>query len=625
MPLLQMKNPLLTYLLLSVAAVAYSQVEDGCIFIDFESLPQNDSLYEGLIISDQFEEAFGLTFELEGGGHPVLAEIGAPQTAFAGPGPGQTQDTPAPGVDMGRFFITDDGVLGSNLISPPLILRFSTPIDSFAGCIVDVDFGEVFILEARDSNENVLVTDTLRAADPFTGTPADPGTGDGLLTCWGFNLPGCEGSIYSIKFSGTRVQSGGFGLGMDHFSFCYSGLNVEFAKEEVTCSQLGTIEVRNIGLETYEYSMDGVNYSPDGFFPNLDAGTYTVFVRDSDNCEAPVDITIEEPPPSVLEIEEVSTSCNEDNGIIMLTAIPDNGAQYSIDDGTTYNPASEFTDLSPGEYLVRIKDTLDCYDFGRVTILPSVEPYITDVSSTQETCNNNNGSISIEAAGGTGSLYYSVDGNNYVAEDQIYNLDKGMYTIYVKDEMDCIISDVIEVREAPPPEITGISVTAPDCFETNGALEVEYSGGIGNLSVSLDNINYQNGNIFQSLGAGEYTVHLQDETGCAISESIEINIPLCDIYIPNFFSPYDNENDQFRALTNVDYGVIVQDYRIYDRWGELVFYSGQFSMHTDERQYWWDGYFNGKPAEQGVYTYLIEVKHPNEVEESYAGTLTLLW
>ena len=130
-----------------------AQDELECITIDFESIP-NEVLFEGLEISEQYRDSFGMYFELETGGVPVLAQTGgSPAAAFAS---FWGQDTPAPGVDIGQFFLTDDGVL-SGLFSPPVIVRFDIPVDTFSGCILDMDLSEVKITFHRLRTKKLLM------------------------------------------------------------------------------------------------------------------------------------------------------------------------------------------------------------------------------------------------------------------------------------------------------------------------------------------------------------------------------------------------------------------------------------------------------------------------------------
>ena len=110
--------PLLVILFLSSLSLS-AQVFNGCITIDFETLPTGVP-FEGAQISNQYYADFGLTFELENGNFPVLAQVGNPTTAF---GSAFGNDTPAPGQNIGSFFLTDDGLL-SGLNAIPVILNF---------------------------------------------------------------------------------------------------------------------------------------------------------------------------------------------------------------------------------------------------------------------------------------------------------------------------------------------------------------------------------------------------------------------------------------------------------------------------------------------------------------------
>ena len=268
-------------ILLFSTNVAISQ-NLGCLMIDFEEI-DNDSLFEGKVISDQFSAQFGLTFELEGGGSPVLAQVGNPLTAFSGfGGAGDTPD-PADAAEIGDYFLTDDGNWLDTAV--PIILNFTTPIDSFAGCILDMDGGEIFYIEAYDQSGGIILQDSIMAGEPNTG--------DGISTCWGFNLMGCEGTVYQIKFSGFR-PGGSFGMGLDNLSFCYSGIDVEINSTQPSCGgELdGVIEVVTLSGGPYTFSLDGVNFTSDGLFTNLQPDSYDIFVMDSDGCMTTYEVSL---------------------------------------------------------------------------------------------------------------------------------------------------------------------------------------------------------------------------------------------------------------------------------------------------------------------------------------------
>ncbi len=66
--------------------------------------------------------------------------------------------------------------------------------------------------------------------------------------------------------------------------------------------------------------------------------------------------------------------------------------------------------------------------------------------------------------------------------------------------------------------ISSISVTSNvSCFgESSGAIEINATGGSGNLTYSADGINYVSGNTFTNLSAGEHTFYVSDTLGCQI-------------------------------------------------------------------------------------------------------------
>lgn len=87
------------------------------------------------------------------------------------------------------------------------------------------------------------------------------------------------------------------------------------------------------------------------------------------------------------------------------------------------------------------------------------------------------------------------------------------------------------------------------------------------------------------------------------------------LYIPNAFSPNgDQENDVLYVR-----GALIKEmeFRIYDRWGELVFESF-------DRNNGWDGTFRGKQMDPDVYDYYLRVICLDDEEAIIKGNITLL-
>ncbi len=87
------------------------------------------------------------------------------------------------------------------------------------------------------------------------------------------------------------------------------------------------------------------------------------------------------------------------------------------------------------------------------------------------------------------------------------------------------------------------------------------------------------------------------------------------IFVPNAFSPNgDNENDVLYVRGQLIEGLL---FRVFDRWGEMVFES------TD-RTIGWDGTFRGKQLDPDVYDYYLKAICVDGEESIVKGNITLM-
>jgi hypothetical protein len=181
--------------------------------ITFESIG-GDLPVDGLEINTQFLASHGVTFELEGGGSPVLAKVGEPKTAFSGPPDNTTSDTPAPDQGVGQFFLTDDGVVGTS--PAPLLISYSNPVAAASGYILDIDgwfeqpslHYDTWLVQARN-----VMGETI---DSIELDPTSFNAGDGLATPWSFNHASAD--IYSIRIAYIGPPIDVVGLAFDNFA-----------------------------------------------------------------------------------------------------------------------------------------------------------------------------------------------------------------------------------------------------------------------------------------------------------------------------------------------------------------------------------------------------------------------
>ena len=120
-----------------------------------------------------------------------------------------------------------------------------------------------------------------------------------------------------------------------------------------------------------------------------------------------------------------------------------------------------------------------------------------------------------------------------------------------------------------------------------------------------------------------YRVNVTNVGGCAAADEVTVFV-VCDkgnLFLPNTFSPNkDGMNDVFYPRGNGIYSV--KSFKIFDRWGELVFEKNNFA--ANDASSGWNGIYKGKLANTDVYVYMIEVFCEAGNTLGFKGNVTLL-
>ena len=186
----------------------------------------------------------------------------------------------------------------------------------------------------------------------------------------------------------------------------------------------------------------------------------------------------------------------------------------------------------------------------------------------------------------------------------------------------CIIEDSIQIFVGYIPPGAVVASATPNIVPAGGittltgepaGLSYEWMPGEGVVNV--------NGQVTQATldQSTIYTLTVTDGI-CQRTDTTLVDVFswVCEnpfVYIPNAFSPNgDGENEVLYVR-----GAQVEEmiFRIYDRWGELVFES--FDRNTG-----WDGTFRGKQMDPDTYDYYLKVTCIGGLEEIIKGNVTLI-
>ncbi|GAB4328246.1 MAG: hypothetical protein OHK0038_02080 [Flammeovirgaceae bacterium] len=151
-------------------------------------------------------------------------------------------------------------------------------------------------------------------------------------------------------------------------------------------------------------------------------------------------------PPSLSLTVSKQPACSATDGIIEATASGGNGGFTYSKDGVSFQTSNVFNNLTAGNYEITVKDLKGCTTKKSITIT-SVGSNLSlslEVSKKPD-CGTANGTVTVTANGGTGTLTYSKDGISFQASNVFDNLAASNYEITVKDANGCTSKQNINV------------------------------------------------------------------------------------------------------------------------------------------------------------------------------------
>lgn len=383
---------------------------------------------------------------------------------------------------------------------------------------------------------------------PFTVQQPDQiqfTTGSNSVTCYG----GANGTIvvtttsggtgaYQYSLDGVNFQSGNVftGLTAGNYTVFVTDANnclvsgavtvlqptqVTFSvnSTDLTCfaNNSGVIQLSGSGGNgNFMYSIDnGATFQSNQSFLGLASGTYNIVVQDITGCPATGSSTLTEPALLSATYTPQSVTCfGSCDGEIAVAAgggtIP---YMYSSDNGVTQSTNPLLTGLCQGNYTVLVTDDNGCTITALIAV--GTPPALTvSVSSTPSVCDLPNGSVTVNAGGGTPGYTFSTDNVNFSVANTFGGLAAGMYTLYVQDSQGCVASTAEIVTAQPSPVITGVDLIPVSCFGVcDATITISSSGGTGTVQYSIGGA-YQPAGTFTDLCAGTYTLTVSDSNGC---------------------------------------------------------------------------------------------------------------
>lgn len=359
------------------------------------------------------------------------------------------------------------------------------------------------------------------------------------------------------------------------------------------------------------------NSTNSNYFVNQ-SGTYSV-TNELNGC-SDTDTIIVSILASPLANLGANTQFCQGSSVILDATFPN--ATYLWQDNSTM---SSFEVTSPGSYHVTVNSD-DCVasDTISFTYFPNTNLAFVIPDSI---CSGENATFSLSNQGAQiQTIKWNFGDNNFtygLAPTHIYE-QGGNYTVTVEieTEYNCIEfysfnlfiiqSPIANFTFTPNQPVKDEIINFEDASNSANTWSWTFGDGANSIVQNPSHAYHSK---------GTYTTTLtvtNDLCKATVSKTIVIKEPMV-FYIPNAFTPNGNgPNNVFKPIFSGAFDAYSYQLTIFNRWGEVVFLS-------ENQEAGWDGYYNGKLAQDGTYVWKVDysdlITDENKTE---TGFVTLL-
>jgi len=359
-----------------------------------------------------------------------------------------------------------------------------------------------------------------------------------------------NGLNYQVSNSFTALASGNYDVLVKNSFGCIQSyaanpiviaqpdsIMIYFTILEPNCatSNDGAISVNaSGGTPNYEYAIGGGAFQSGNNFAGLTPGTYTIAVRDNNNCIYTKDTTLTAQYTFDLVLDSLkNVSCpGSADGYIELGTVGGIAPFSFSNDNAIFQSDSVYNNLVAGPYTFYASDINGCTDVLSASILESSPIHIELDSVRQLLCfGDANASIFITTTGSTVPYNFAWRLNGVLVSNQedLLNVSAGIYNLTVNTTNSCIATIAVQILNPLQLNATTTGTTNATCFGlSNGLVQASVNGGTPAYTyVWTDASSAQVGTSqnLSGVGVGTYTLTVTDANGCTATSSGVVAAP----------------------------------------------------------------------------------------------------
>lgn len=360
----------------------------------------------------------------------------------------------------------------------------------------------------------------------FQSAPNFSGLVPGDYTVTVRDAGGCQSNVNTTILSAPGAPP------VPVFTITHPGCNISRGEVQIT-SPLGP---------NYTYSINGTFFDPNPLIQSIAPGDYTLTVRDVSGCETSATFTMNPAPPtpSIPIFTIVQPTCTNVTGQLTITGPLGADISYSID-GTTFQPGTVFSNISPGNYTVTVRNDNGCTNTASFIIdaVPS-QPVAPAVTSPVDYCLGE--TASPLTAVGTNLLWYSTStgGTGNVSAPVPNTATAGATSYFVSQSVGGCESPraeiVVNVNAFSLPEISGNNSICSAGNSTTTLTNAFSGGSWSSSNMSVATVDAQG--LVTGITPGTTTITYSASSGsCTASVTLEVTVTSFDLALTGPASP----------------------------------------------------------------------------------------
>jgi len=309
----------------------------------------------------------------------------------------------------------------------------------------------------------------------------------------------------------------------------YSAIQVEVDGKLALCSHSdrGTILLTVTGgVAPYTYKWNTNETSQNR--TNLNAGTYTVIITDSEGTNFTQRIIIQPPFPLILNpVEKKDASCGSGNDGYAKISVKvgrndyeEDSPPYKVRWSNGLEGVWEVHDLAPGSYTVVVSDKYNCDASISFDIKAAAEGINVSETIQAPSCQStNSGKIALSVSGGVAPYTYSW--SNGVSTKDLTDVAAGTYEVLISDSKGCSFQASYTLKATASISLDAL-VKAPTCQDSaEGEIAVTVKGGTAPFTYLWTS--GQTNSKATGLSAGSHSVKVTDASGYTVEQQFSLS------------------------------------------------------------------------------------------------------